>query len=56
MEYLGGDHIYWTGYANGAYGATMEALKAVRYNAKVHWIAENPKITFDIEGDDWGDE
>lgn len=51
MEYLGGDHIYWTGYANSAYTATMEALKAVRYNATVHWIAENPIITFDIEED-----
>lgn len=48
--------VYWTGYGTSSYNATMQALKSLRYNAVVYWVAENPVITFDIEGDEWEDE
>jgi hypothetical protein len=56
LKYDGGGYVYWTGYATSAYGATMQALKALRYNATVNWVAENPVIIFDIEGNEWEDE
>jgi hypothetical protein len=56
LEIFNGGYVYWSGYDTGAYGATIQALKSIKYDGVVYWIAENPVITFDIEGDDFNGE